>query len=269
MGLTLEQRGAYSTFIDLLYASGWEEGLSDRERWFAGHLDISPRKWRAVRDELIDLGKIEVLSDGRLSDNLYRKERENALKTSRKRRESGASGGRAKAERAEKSNEINVDDLAPATDLLLYARAEREEKRREEEDITPTTVPNRAPDLIELTAKFGRAAGVDVAPNRPNHHGQQVAIVAEWMKIGLEPPEIIELIEGWVIDDPNPRHSLGYFTAKIGQVASRKAAKAKSNGMNGHSAPSHAAVAKAAMLADPRQRELLQRAGIIPKDEPC
>ncbi len=131
MGLTLEQRGAYTTFLDLLYNSDWSEGLPDRDRWFAGHMNVSVRKWRALLSELVAEGKIDVTETGLLSNKRYRKERENALETSRKRAESGASGGDKSGEARRKSNENNDRPEASASDLPLYACATESESETE------------------------------------------------------------------------------------------------------------------------------------------
>lgn len=91
-GLNLEQRGAYTTILDLLYDSG-AEGIRDDERLIAGHLDIHTRKWRALRQELLEAGKIIQIEGDRLSNNRYLKERENTLSLSEKRAEAGSKGG--------------------------------------------------------------------------------------------------------------------------------------------------------------------------------
>lgn len=230
MGLSLEQRGAYSTFIDLLYDSGWREGIPDRERWFAGILNISVRKWRTIRDELIELGKIEVLPDGSLSDNLYRKERENSLKTSRKRRENGASGGRAKAENSKKLNDINDSDLANGRDLLLYTRARKSRVREEEEeeDIAAASFVTRAQaaaaaetdhwDLVTLTAHLCHVAGVNNVSNPAAHP----PVVQRWIEAGADPPMLESLIKTGRDRALKPIRSLNYFDDKVHEAIARR-----------------------------------------------
>lgn len=94
-GLTLEQRGAYTTILDLLYDSG-EEALPASERWMAGQLDVSTRRWRILRDELVALGKLTLLDDGRVTNRRYLVEREKDGEISAKRADAGAIGGSAK-----------------------------------------------------------------------------------------------------------------------------------------------------------------------------
>lgn len=63
-GLSLEDRGAYTTLLDLMYDRA--AGVPDDERFVAGWLGCSVRLWRAIRDRLIRAGKVEVvdLADG-------------------------------------------------------------------------------------------------------------------------------------------------------------------------------------------------------------
>jgi uncharacterized protein YdaU (DUF1376 family) len=63
MGLTLEERGAYNTILDLIYA---RDGiLPDDDLEIARMVECDPRKWRLLKRRLIDRGKLFV-SHGRL-----------------------------------------------------------------------------------------------------------------------------------------------------------------------------------------------------------
>lgn len=110
MPLTLELRGAYTTLLDLMY-DRWE-ALPDNERLMAGYLGVSVRKWRAVRRALLDAGKIHVTEDKKISNRRFEKERDSALKASRKRAENGSNGGRKSAELRKNNNNINGDGVA-------------------------------------------------------------------------------------------------------------------------------------------------------------
>ena len=65
MVLTLEQRGAYTTLLDLMYDAGGP--IWDDHRYLCGYLRCDPRVWRRIRQELIDLGKLRqfIGADGR------------------------------------------------------------------------------------------------------------------------------------------------------------------------------------------------------------
>lgn len=123
--LTLEQRGAYTTLLDMLYDRG--EPVLENERLLAGYFGVSLRKARSMIDSLIEKGKIYRTDDGHLSNRRFEKERENALKTARKRAENGSNGGRTRAENEKITNENNVGGqakLKPSSSLLPEARSQ-------------------------------------------------------------------------------------------------------------------------------------------------
>lgn len=109
LSLTLEERGAYQTVLDLIYDRGGP--IADNERLLAGYMNCSLRKWRVLREALLAKGKL-VISDGLLSNPRAEKQLENDAKTARKLAENGAKGGRKKAENAKNNNENNSSDLA-------------------------------------------------------------------------------------------------------------------------------------------------------------
>jgi uncharacterized protein YdaU (DUF1376 family) len=99
MALTLEERGAYQTLLDLMYDRGGP--IADNERLLAGYMGVSLRKWKSLRDDLIGKGKIHLTDEGLLSNSRVEKELENDVKTSRKHAENGLKV-REKARNAEK-----------------------------------------------------------------------------------------------------------------------------------------------------------------------
>lgn len=112
MALTLEERGAYQTLLDLIYDRGGP--ILDNERLIAGYMGCSVRKWRAIRDELIAKRKIRINRDGLITNDRAEKELENSAKTSRKLSESGSKGGRNRAENEKKPNENNeIEQASP------------------------------------------------------------------------------------------------------------------------------------------------------------
>jgi uncharacterized protein YdaU (DUF1376 family) len=56
--LTLEERGAYNTILDLIYFN--EDRLPDDDRFLAGHMRCDLRVWKRIKARLIELGKIHV-----------------------------------------------------------------------------------------------------------------------------------------------------------------------------------------------------------------
>ena len=104
VGLTLEEKGAYSLVLDLMYVRGGP--VPDEPRYIAGVCACSVRKWNAIRARLIDLGKLYVI-DGYLFNERAEKEIENALKDAQERAENGAKGGNKSAENRTNTNKFN------------------------------------------------------------------------------------------------------------------------------------------------------------------
>jgi uncharacterized protein YdaU (DUF1376 family) len=136
MPLTLEERGAYQTVLDMIYDRGGP--LLDNERLLAGYMNCSVRKWRKLRTDLIEKGKIHLDEEGLIANGRALKQLENDAKTHRKLVESGAKGGRARAENAKKHNSFNgtgqgslEPGLAEGSSIPLpESREEREGRAR-------------------------------------------------------------------------------------------------------------------------------------------
>ena len=58
MGLTLEERGAYNTILDLIYCH--DGALVDDAREICNWLNCNVRTWKRIRARLMDLGKLYV-----------------------------------------------------------------------------------------------------------------------------------------------------------------------------------------------------------------
>jgi hypothetical protein len=58
--LTLEERGAYNTCLDLIYDR--EGPIPDDARWLAGWMGVSVRKWASIRSALIVKAKLFEVS---------------------------------------------------------------------------------------------------------------------------------------------------------------------------------------------------------------
>lgn len=104
LGLSLEEKGAYSIVLDLIYDRGG--GIPDDARYISGVCGCSVRKWNAIRERLISAGKITI-SSGLICNSRAEKEIEIATKNADERAESGRKGGRKRAENASVPNENN------------------------------------------------------------------------------------------------------------------------------------------------------------------
>jgi len=110
MALTLEERGAYQTLQDLMYDR--QGPILDAERLLAGYMGVSIRKWRSLREVLLEKGKIFLTEDGQIFNSRVQKELENDLKTARKHAENGSKGGRKKSENKKNPNDFNGSEVA-------------------------------------------------------------------------------------------------------------------------------------------------------------
>lgn len=122
VGLTLEEKGAYSLVLDLMYVRGGP--VPDEPRYIAGVCNCSVRKWNAIRQRLLDLGKIQVV-DGYLTNHRAEEEIEIAGKISREASENGAKGGIKSAEIRAKVKKNNA--LAQASLKLSTSTANKKE----------------------------------------------------------------------------------------------------------------------------------------------
>ena len=112
--LTLEERGAYNTALDLIYDRGGP--IPDDARWLAGWMGCSLRRWAQLRATLIVKGKLYALSLNGVASLMNQRaasEIENQAKLQRNLSESGAKGGRKRAENEAKAKENNGPAQAP------------------------------------------------------------------------------------------------------------------------------------------------------------
>ena len=131
LSLTLEQRGAYNTCLDLIYDRAGP--IPDDARWLAGWMGVSVRRWAVIREALIESGKLYALNVNSVDCLMNPRaacEIENQLKLSRKLSESGAKGGRNSRETKPEANENNDKGEAPALaslKLLTETQTQTEE----------------------------------------------------------------------------------------------------------------------------------------------
>jgi uncharacterized protein YdaU (DUF1376 family) len=127
VGLTLEEKGAYSLVLDLMYVRGGP--VPDEPRYIAGVCNCSVRKWNAIREKLLAIGKLHVV-DGYLTNERAEKEIENAAKDAQERAENGAKGGNKTAENNKNINKIN--GRRPASPQLARATQNQHQIKKEE-----------------------------------------------------------------------------------------------------------------------------------------
>lgn len=130
--MSLEDRGAYTTLLDMIYDRAGP--VPDEDRMIAGKMLVSTRAWRIIRARLIETGKIEVVDTPKgpaLFNDRARNELEKQTKRSRKNSESGAKGGRKTAVYPPKPKENNDNEQANA---LAKPKLETETVQKSSED---------------------------------------------------------------------------------------------------------------------------------------
>lgn len=107
--LNLEQKGAFNVVLDLIYDRGGP--IPDEPQTIARICGCSTRKWKKLRAELIELGKLEVVDNSFLMNARAGRESENGEKEREKLAESGAKGGLKTQKNQSENNDNN--DLTP------------------------------------------------------------------------------------------------------------------------------------------------------------
>lgn len=181
MMLTLEEKGAYSLCLDLIYDRGGP--IPDDARWLAGVCGVSIRKWNVIRERLVSIGKLTI-ENGLISNSRAVFELVSTELSSRERAESGSKGGRKRAENEAGRNEIS--HLAKA-ELNHAPKQIREEEIREEVVEAAPQVRARPQPVSEAVSIYNEAAkpigwpiATTIGPDR------QRAVGARLREHGLE-----------------------------------------------------------------------------------
>lgn len=104
--LSLEERGAYNSLLDILYSRDGD--LPDDDQLVGRIMRCNPRTWRKLKTSLIGRGKVWV-SDGKLMAKRVEKELKEAAKLS----EAQSNKARKRWEETEKPNENNDPPMPP------------------------------------------------------------------------------------------------------------------------------------------------------------
>jgi uncharacterized protein YdaU (DUF1376 family) len=145
MGLSLEEKGAYSLCLDLIYDHGGP--VPDDPRWLSGICGVSLRKWASIRQRLISVGKL-VAEDGHLMNARAVFEIASAKLSSENLAERGSKGGRKRAENACRTKENNNLGEAGLKHL-------EEDKKRTEGENTPAAVTSYSDSASWLRGLVG------------------------------------------------------------------------------------------------------------------
>lgn len=185
MPLTLEERGAYNTILDLIYDRGGP--LIDNERLLAGYMNCSIRKWRQLREILLEKGKIRIDADGLIHNRRAKKEIENTSKTHRKLIEAGAKGGRKRVENEKKDNENSEEEQASLEPALSDPQAILEARSQSSEDKESSGGRPPANGLFDVGLSILKSAGESEKNAR--------SLIGKWRKAKGEADVMAGLLE--------------------------------------------------------------------------
>lgn len=160
MQLTLEERGAYNTVLDLIYSRA--DKLADDDRMIAGFLSCDLRVWKRIKAKLIEAGKIRV-EDGLVRNLRATSEILTALGRVASASEAGRASAAARAAKSKPDNREN-NGIAPTPVPTPV------ERPFQLSTATATTTPRakQSPlDWGDLETKLRQAAGWQSEPH-PN-----------------------------------------------------------------------------------------------------
>lgn len=222
MSLTLEERGAYQTILDMIYDRGGP--IVSNDRLLAGYMGVSLRKWAALRDALVAKGKI-VIDDGHITNARAISEIEKAAKTSRKHAENGSKGGLKSSETRKKGSENKGDgeaQLQPGSSLSRYQIPEE------------ANASTRASDFstIDFAVDLCRKAGVALPDHGTAERNRKT--VDAWIAAGADQALIREVVVRRSANSGTARHSLAYFNNPVREAIAERdsAATALNAGTN-------------------------------------
>jgi uncharacterized protein YdaU (DUF1376 family) len=152
MSLTLEEKGAFSLCLDLIYDRAGP--IPDDDRWLAGVCGVSARKWRSIRARLIGEGKL-VAEDGHLSNPRAASELLSLEISTRERAENSAKGGRTRAENAPQLHKYK--DLGQVPLHPIDKRRKEQTPHSPPPDQAPQPGDEPQPAIDPLAGKSGKS----------------------------------------------------------------------------------------------------------------
>lgn len=187
--LSLEDRGAYSDVLDLIYMTGGP--LKDDERLIAHRLHIDVRTWRPIRKRLLALGKLFIvrghLHNAKAKRVLSQRESERKSMGERPAKSAGSAVDRPRISRGsrpdlpgisldlfENINEINGDSGPSSHNRTEEKREEREEKK---DNIIPLRASRQQEDRL---AGSGGVADLMIKDAAAWMHGDEKC-AREWL----------------------------------------------------------------------------------------
>lgn len=157
MSLKADQRGCYVTIIMMIYSHGRPVLDSDRDNAHACNVTIE--KWRTIRANLIEKGKLYLTEDGRISNRRCEIELERARARTDRARENGYEGGKKSGAARAKSgehrsgigqeswqNRSGIGESPKHESMIVNGLAEADACLGNEANHQPSTINHQLPD---------------------------------------------------------------------------------------------------------------------------
>jgi uncharacterized protein YdaU (DUF1376 family) len=195
MGLSLEERGAYNTVLDLIYTR--DGNLPDDERFVAGWLGVDVRVWRRIKNRLIDLGKLYV-AEGMLRNSRADVEVLSALSRVGSAQDAGRASARSKARKSHGQYHENNDLTSTTVETDASTTVSTNHNHNQIEEPNGSSSPHVPPTKKSAPVKPKKIA---MPPDwQPTDLSGDVGVkLAEWPPGRLE-AEIAEFREYWIED---------------------------------------------------------------------
>lgn len=193
IGLPFELKAAYRLVLDLIYMQGG--ALPDDDRYIAGLLGCSVRKWGSLRAELVRLGKIYV-SGGFLRNYRADKELETLAKLQDKQREN-----RARPNKIKEMQSPRFDHTEPDTDIRKKEVSKDTSKERRAdarswlvpvlgEDLADAFLAHRKAMKAPMTDQAGKIMAKKLASMADPGEAIRTSIERGWKGVFADDPKI-------------------------------------------------------------------------------
>nr|WP_176024244.1 DUF1376 domain-containing protein [Brucella pseudintermedia] len=188
IGMSFELKAAYRLVLDLIYMQGGN--LPDDARYISGLLGCTVRKWNALREELVSLGKIEINGEFLTNERAIIE-----LETLRKLQVNQAE----KRSRPNKNKELQSPQ---------FHQSEPEPK-----EAKASSAPARDADEIDLLkSKLLDAVGEKIQPIGAINLGPILGLISSGVDLETD---ILPTVRGMVARMKRPAGSWSYFVEAI------------------------------------------------------
>jgi uncharacterized protein YdaU (DUF1376 family) len=172
--LSLEARGAYIDLICILMEM--EGHLADNDKWISHQMHVSPRKWRALKGQLVEHEKI-FIDDGKIVNerclkeldallNQQRNLSDSAVKRERNKRETSAKHPGNIGEDYEKPNENKETHttVVPLRARVLDSDSDLEEEKEKKRGDAHARAPAPQDGFAKVASVFAAGLAATIAP---------------------------------------------------------------------------------------------------------